>query len=207
MVGVGSGSALNAFNIGQAATTPTAVGQQITAIVEEGSKKGLLEAQSGAQAAGGIAAAQYKQQQEQNAPDIKQYTNDPITNELIDLGYRPATSKFQAQPLSESFFKAKMEQEYAAEDAKALAAEDAKALADKNAGGNVQNVGANPNVSPFSVGGQGAPAPVATPGTQQLKSPEFQGLDPAIFQTPEGQAALRRIIDEKIRAAGGGGTI
>ena len=193
MVGVGSGSALNAFNIGQQATQPTAIGQQITAIVEEGSKKGLLETQSAAQSAGSLAVQQAKTLQEK-AP-IEQYWLNPTSGVMESKGMRPGNSAFSAPALTESYIKADILRQEAAEDA---------AAAVQQPGGNVQNVGQNASVSPFNVAGQGAPAPVATAGAQQLKSPEFQGLDPAIFQTPEGQAALRRIIDEKMRAAGGG---
>ena len=66
MVGVGSGSALNAFNIGQAATGQTAVGKAISDIVAQADKLQLAGAGSAGGAASGIAAAQYKNQIEEN---------------------------------------------------------------------------------------------------------------------------------------------
>lgn len=201
MVGVGSGSALNAFNIGQAATPQTAIGQQIRSIVAQRDKIEGLNAQSGAQAAGSIATAQFKAGQE-GAP-IEQFQIDPITGEMRSLGKRPADSKLDSPALTEQALRLRQDTLDREEDSRLLAAKNA-GVSVEPPGGNVQNVGANPNVSPFNVGGQGVPAPVAPAGTGQLKSPEFQGIDPAIFQTPEGQAALRRIIDEKMRAAGGG---
>lgn len=70
MVGVGSGSALNAFNIGQQATQPTAVGMAIKSIVDNADKQGLLQAQSGAQTGGALATAQYKSQLESREQDV-----------------------------------------------------------------------------------------------------------------------------------------
>jgi len=209
MVGVGSGSALNAFNIGQAATGQTAIGQAIKGIVDNAEKKGLLEAQSGAQAAGSIATAQFKA--DQDAKPIEQFTNDPINNKLISLGTRSGDSNFQATPLTENALRLAEDRRFEIEDANKAAAKAAAAqgVVQPDAGvqpapgSNVQNVGQNPNVNPFNVGGQGLPAPVAQPGASSLRSPEFQGLDPSIFNTPEGRAIIERIIQQKLQAGGG----
>lgn len=60
MVGVGSGSAMNAFNIGQQATQPTAIGMSIRSIVENADKQGLINTQTAGQNAGAMQLAQFK---------------------------------------------------------------------------------------------------------------------------------------------------
>ena len=93
MVGVGSGSALNAFNIGQAATTPTAVGQQITAIVAQADKLGISQGAAGASAAGGIATAKYKAGLENAPKDV--YAFNEEGKFPLGLGV-PGTTEFKS---------------------------------------------------------------------------------------------------------------
>jgi hypothetical protein len=217
MVGVGSGSALNAFNIGQAATPKSAVGQQIEQIVAQRDKIDALNAQSGAQAAGSLATAQFKAQQD--AAPVDQFTVNPVTNELIPVGQVPGNAKVNFPTLTENALRLAEDQRFEAEEKakKERLGNQGGGEVDLTGGitaglgagvqpapgGNVQDVGQNTSVSPFAVGGQGVAAPVAQPGASGLKSPEFQGLDPSIFNTPEGKAIIDRIIQQKLQAGGG----
>ena len=97
MVGVGSGSALNAFNIGQQATGQSAIGQQITAIVQQADKLGISQGAAGATAGAGIATAQYKNDLEANkTKDIVGYgAGDPY---YIGRGVPESTQAVNIRP-------------------------------------------------------------------------------------------------------------
>jgi hypothetical protein len=225
MVGVGSGSALNAFNIGQAGTGKTAVGQAIEQIVAQRGKIEGIQAQSEAQSAGSLATAKFKA--EQDAAPVDQFTVNPINNELIKVGRVAGNANVNFPTLTSAGLDRARELQFKEEDkqdelknrAGAEAAVPAIAgLAQFNAsqpqaqgglGGILDSIkgvfgGNQPSAAPA--------APVAPPvvdagtgvgeGVQQLKSPEFEGLDPNIFQTPEGKAIIDRIIQQKLQGGG-----
>ena len=75
MPGVGSSTALNAFNIGQASQGGgTAIGRAIEGIVAQSDKLAVTQGQSTAQTAGALATAQFKDELANRPQDVFQAT-------------------------------------------------------------------------------------------------------------------------------------
>jgi len=194
------GDPMSYFNAGKegGAANSSAIGMAINDIVKRGEAVGLVQQQAYAQ---GMAAipGQILRTQEDNSP-IDQWIYDPITGETTSFK-RAKSSEFTTLPMTEAALELSDQRKWEAKKASEAAVSPQT------------NVGAP--VSPpastsayFSNSNMGAPAPapaLPSPGglptknlQGQMRSPEFQNIDPSVFRTPEGQQMINDAIKRRL---------
>jgi len=219
-MGLGVMNAFEAGRVGGAANS-SSIGMMIKDVVAQADKMGIVQGQAASQGAVTLAAQNRKFAREDEPINV--FTQNPMSKGFTDQFGNPVEAgsitsrdKIVTPTLSDSYFQGeKIERRRLEDEAKNNTGPSPQVSPPPTSDPVYFNNNGGSGINQFSTGGQPSPAPLAPTeplaptgpaapaAAPQLKSQEFQGIDPSIFQTPEGQDALRRIIDEKIRAGGG----